>query len=81
MMRDPLLLLPVAMSYRLKMLPSEFRDRASNWDIVQILAYERMQDEDWRKKQEREIDREKSRNMTPEQQRALLMAGLSNGND
>lgn len=81
MMRDPMRMIRVGLACRFNMPPSEFNSRATNRDIIEILAYDLTQDEDWNKKQKREVERERSRTMTPEQQRAYLLAGLNNGNN
>lgn len=78
-MRDPVRRLRIGLACRFKMLPSVFDSVATNRDMIDILAYDLTQDEEWQKTEQREVEREQSRLMTAEEQRNHLISGLSNG--
>ncbi len=78
-MRDPMQRIRIGLACRFKMLPSVFDGTATNRDIINILAYDLTQDEEWQKAETRNLEREKSKRMSAEDQRNYLMTGFSNG--
>ena len=76
MTTDPSFLLEVAYAIRLNMTPSEFRSKASRWDMIQIAAFDLTQTEDYQKRLQIERDKNASKGLTPEQKAAILMGGL-----
>lgn len=75
-MADPVALMSVALADRLHMLPSEFRRKATHWDIVQLAALDRTRDETWRKRYERDRQVEESRTLSDEEKAARLFRGF-----
>lgn len=76
MMDDPELLTVVATAERLHMLPSEVRIKATQWDLVQMAALNKVRDEDWRKRYERDRQIERSKQMTDEEKAKVLFGGM-----
>lgn len=76
MINDPSLLLEVAYALRLNMTPSEFRLKSSQWDMIQIAAFDLTQTEDYQKRIQIERDKNASKGLSPEQKAAILLGGL-----
>lgn len=76
MIDDPQLQLEVSYALRLKMTPTEFRQKASKWDIIQIAAFDLSQSEDFKQRAQIDRDKRETANLTPEQKAALLFGGL-----
>lgn len=76
MMEDPELLTVVATADRLNMLPSEVRVKATQWDLIQLAALNKVRDDDWRKKYDREQQIKASKTMTAEEKAARLFGGF-----
>ena len=76
MMEDPELLTVVATADRLNMLPSELRMKATQWDLMQMAALNRVRDPDWQKRYEREKQVERSKQMTDEEKAKALFGGI-----
>ena len=74
-MADPVALLSVALAEKLKMLPSEFRQRATKWDIIQLTALDRTRDEKWRQRYDMQQQIEQSRKMSDAEKAARLFGG------
>lgn len=64
------------MAERLKMLPSEFRSSANYQDVIEMLAWDRTKDKDWRKRQEVEAQIKRSKEMSDEQKAKMLFGGF-----
>ena len=76
MIDDPSLLLEVAYALRLNMTPSEFRLKASRWDMIQMAAFDLTQTEDYQKRIQIEREKNASKGLSAEQKAAILMGGL-----
>lgn len=74
-MADPVAMLEVGLAEQLHMLPSEFRDKATKWDIVQLAALGRTRDEKWRQRHEIQEQIERSKTMSDEEKAARLFGG------
>lgn len=76
MMSDPFRRIIVSLSERFGMLPSVFVESASMADVVEILAYDTTNDEDWAKRYKFEKEVELINTFTPEQHEAWILSKI-----